>query len=304
MQQFYRFSLLLAVATLATAPTAGAQSLVSGFMSGKGNGSVVVSGTTEKYQKVFIPARKIDTVPLFRRVQINSLNLFGTYGITDKIEVVVSLPYIHSEGQADSTVIEDYRARKPGKDYTNTRSGLQDASVYLKFKTYSLEAGENIVDLLGAIGISTPASNYENKTGEEYIIAIGNRATKLTALGIAQVKTPSGVFFTGQAGYSLRSGLVPNAFVAETKLGYAGRKLYADAYVAFQESSRSGTDIVQGGFTDFYFPATRVNYTRLGMSLYRPVAKGLGIVAGASVYVAGRNLGQSKAFSGGLSYNF
>ncbi|GAA3995224.1 hypothetical protein GCM10022408_02040 [Hymenobacter fastidiosus] len=272
-------------------------------MSGKGHGSLVVSGTTEKYQQVFIPSRKVDSVPLFKRVQINSLNVYGSYGITDKIDVVVSLPYIQSTGEAEATVLDDYRVRNPEKDYTNTRSGLQDVTGYLKFKAYSREVGDNILDLLGAVGVSTPASGYESKQGEEYIIAIGNRATRFNTLGIAQLKMPSGVFFTGQAGYSLRSGRVPNAFVAETKVGYAGRKLYADAYVAFQQSSSKGTDIVQEGF-DFFFPATQVNYTRIGGSLYRPIAKGLGLVAGASLYVAGRNLGKSRAFSGGVSYNF
>ena len=60
---------------------------------------------------------------------------------------------------------------------------------------------------------------------------------------------------------------------------------------------------MQEGF-DFFFPATRVNYTRIGFSAYRPIAKGIGLVAGASQYVAGRNLGRSRAFSGGVSYNF
>jgi len=301
MQQAYRFPLLFALAALAAKPTQ-AQSLLSGFMAGKGHGSVVVSGTTEKYQQVFIPAQQVASVPLFKRVQINSLSLYANYGITDKIDFVMSLPYIHSEGEAEEAVLEAYRRTEPGKNYTNTRSGLQDVSGFLKFKSYTREIGNNVLDLLGAVGVSTPASNYQTKQGQEYIIAIGNRATKVTTLGIAQFKMPSGVFFTGQAGYSLRSGRVPNAFVAETKIGYAGRKIYADAYVAFQESHK-GTDIVQNGF-DFFFPATQVNYTRVGGSLYRPIAKGVGLVAAASLYVAGRNLGKSKAFSGGISYNF
>jgi hypothetical protein len=301
MQHSYRISLILGLAVLAAAPTR-AQSLLSGFMAGKGTGSVVVSGTTEKYQTVFVPAQRVASVPLFKRVQINSLNVYGTYGLTDKIDVVVSLPYIHSRGEAEQPVLDGLQQSTGGRNYTNTRSGLQDVSGYLKFKARSYEVGNNILDLLGAVGVSTPASNYQTKQGQEYIIAIGNKATKLTTMGIAQFKMPTGLFFTGQAGYSLRSGRVPNAFLAETKVGYAGRKIYADAYAAFQVS-HGGTDIVQEGF-DFFFPATRVNYTRLGASAYRPIAKGFGLVAGASLYVAGRNLGKSRAFSGGVSYNF
>ncbi|SHJ59990.1 hypothetical protein SAMN02745146_3486 [Hymenobacter daecheongensis DSM 21074] len=302
MQHAYRFPFFFALATLAAAPTQ-AQSLLSGFMAGKGNGSVVLSGTAEKYQSVFIPDRKVSSVPLFRRAQISSLSVYVNYGISDKIDLVVTVPYIHSEGSADELVLADLRQNNAGKDFTNARGGLQDVSGYLKFKPYSREVGNNILDLLGAVGVSTPASNYQTGQGAEYIIAIGNRATKVTTMGIAQLKTPSGVFFTNQAGYSLRSGRVPNAFVAESKIGYAGRKLYADGYVAFQQSSKKGTDIVQEGF-DFFFPATRVNYTRIGLNLYRPIAQGFGVVAGASAYVAGRNLGKSTAISGGASYNF
>jgi hypothetical protein len=150
--------------------------------------------------------------------------------------------------------------------------------------------------------VSTPLSDYQTNTGLDYIIAIGNRATKYTALGVAHLKTVSGVFVTGQAGYSLRNNRVPNAVVGEAKVGYAGPKTYLETYASVQHST-SGTDIVQEGF-DGFFPATRVNFVRLGASVFRPIAKGLGVSLGASTYVAGRNVGQSTGFSAGATYNF
>jgi hypothetical protein len=152
------------------------------------------------------------------------------------------------------------------------------------------------------VSVSTPVSNYETNTGLGYIIAIGNRATKTTALGVAHLKTASGVFATGQVGYSLRTGDVPNALVGEAKLGYAGPKNYFEAYASFQESN-GGTDITENG--DFgTFTATRVNYVRLGASAYRPMTNGFGLTLGLSTYVAGRNIGKSTGGSAGITYNF
>ncbi|MBF9239393.1 hypothetical protein I2I05_18515 [Hymenobacter sp. BT683] len=285
-----------------TAPTAQAQSLVSGFMAGKGHGSVVVSGTTERYETVYLAPEKIDGVPIFQEVRVNSLNFYGTYGLSDKIDAVISLPYIQSKGRAAGTVISDLDALYSTAGYTNVRQGLQDITGLLKFKTYSREIGSSILDLLGVVSFSTPVSDYQTNTGYGYIIAIGNRATKYSASGIAHLKTSSGVFATGQVGYSLRTGQVPHALVGEAKIGYAGPKTYLEGFASFQESN-GGTDISQEGFGGF-FPSTRVNFIRLGGSVYRPLAQGFGVVLGASTYVSGRNIGKSTGYSAGLSYNY
>ena len=55
------------------------------------------SGTSN----VYLAPEKVSGVPIFQEVRVNSLNLYGTYGLTDKIDAIVSLPYIQSEGKAD-----------------------------------------------------------------------------------------------------------------------------------------------------------------------------------------------------------
>jgi hypothetical protein len=296
-------SLLFSIFLLTGAATsARGQNLVSGFMAGRGHGSVVVSGTTERYENVYLAPEKVQGVPVFEEVRVNSLNLYGTYGITDKIDAIVSLPYIQSKGQANGSVISDLNTLYPMQGYANVRQGLQDVTSILKFKSYSREIGSSIIDLLGTVSVSTPVSNYQTNTGLGYIIAIGNRATKYTATGVAHLKTSSGVFATAQVGYSLRTGQVPNALIGEAKLGYAGPKTYVEGSASFQESN-GGTDITELGFNGF-FPATRVNYVRLGASAYRPITNGFGLTLGASTYVAGRNIGKSTAFSAGITYNF
>ena len=279
-----------------------AQSLVSGFMAGKGHGSVVVSGTTERYESVYLAPDKIDGVPIFQEVRVNSLNLYATYGLSDKIDAIVSLPYIQSKGKAPGTVINDLNALYSTQGYANIRQGLQDITALLKFKSYSVELGSSVLDLLGVVSVSTPLSDYQTNTGYGYIIAIGNRATKYSAAGVAHLKTSTGIFATAQVGYSLRTGLVPNALIGEAKLGYAGPKTYFEGSASFQESN-GGTDISEVGFSGF-FPSTRVNFIRIGASAYRPIANGFGLTLGASTYVAGRNIGKATVFSAGVTYNF
>ncbi|SHK96731.1 hypothetical protein [Hymenobacter psychrotolerans] len=296
MQHTYRFLLTFLLTSLGGAHAGLAQSLVSGFLPGKGHGSFVISGTEERYQTVYLAPGKINRVPIFDRVQVSSLNLYGSYGLTDKLEAVISLPYIQSRGFADEKVLRD-------QNYVNKRAGLQDITLLLKAKLFSKEVGTSVVDVLGVVSGSIPFSDYKSDTGLGYIIAIGNGSRKISGQGVVHLKTISGVFFTGQAGYSLRDNSAPNAFVAETKIGYAGPKLYIDALASFQKSDKSGTDILQPGFTGF-FPATRVDYVRLGISAFRPLAKGFGLTVGATTYVAGRNLGKSTGLSGGVAYNF
>ena len=299
-----QFSTLLLGALLVAGftPALHAQSIVSGFMAGKGHGSVVVSATAEQYTSAYLAPDKVSGVPVFQEVHVNSLNLYGTYGLTDKIDAIVSLPYIQSKGQAFGATIADLNTLYPAQGFANTRQGFQDLTGVLKFKSYTREIGSSILDLLGVVSVSTPVSNYQTNTGLGYIIAIGNRATKTTALGVAHLKTASGVFATGQVGYSLRTGDVPNALVGEAKLGYAGPKNYFEGYASFQESN-GGTDITEQGF-DGTFTATRVNYVRIGASGYRPITNGFGLTLGVSTYVAGRNIGKSTGGSAGITYNF
>ena len=289
-------SKLIIAAALSFSMTAQAQSPVSGFMAGAGKGSVVVNYSTESYDDVYLVPTKITGVPVFKSVTNTAVNFYGTYGFTDKINAVVSLPYIKSKGNADQAVLADL-------GFQNERSGLQDVSVFLKFKPYSEKMGNATLDLLGTVGLTTPLGNYKADEGLQSIIAIGNHSTKVTTLGIAQLKFDNGYFATAQAGYSVRNNRVPNAFVSELKVGYASSIVYFDAWAAFQQSAKSGTDILQAGF-DGFFPATRVNYTRMGVNVYVPVGAGFGVVGGVNAYLDGRNLGKSTGFSVGLVSNF
>ncbi len=284
---------LCAAALLFTSSTLVAQSPVSGFFQGKGNGSIVVSYHSESYDEVYLVPEKIVGVPVFGEVNLQSVSLYGVYGISDRFDVSVNLPFITANGQATDATLN-------ALGFENQRSGLQDLSLHAKYLIAEVDLGECDLQFLGALGVQTPVGSYEVEEGLQSILAIGNRATRLNGFAGAHFKTASGFFATAQGGYSLRSGDVPNAVLSELKLGYAASKFYLDAWLATQLST-SGVDILGEGFQGI-FPETRVSYTRVGGSVYVPIAGGLGVSGGVSSYVGGRNIGNATGFYGAVVY--
>ncbi len=284
---------VFAFATVSVAATA--QSPVNGFMQGKGKGNVVVSYGMEKYDEVYLVPKLVKGVPVFNDVKVNSASLYATYGITDKLDIVVSLPFITATGNASEAVLKNL-------NYENERSGIQDVSAFLKFNPFDINIGSSNLKLIGALGVKTPVGNYEVNEGLQSIIAIGNRSTTVSTVAIAMFKTKYGIFASGQFGTNFASEDVPDSYMSEFKLGYAASKIYADVFVANQTST-SGVDILGNGFQGF-FPATKVNFTRVGINLYAPLYKAIGLTGGANSYIAGRNIGKATGFYGGVVYKF
>ena len=276
--------------------TMAAQSPISGFMKAKGEGSITVTQSREDYNDVFLVPNKVNSVPVFNEVTTKSVSLYAEYGFSDRLNFVVSLPYIQTTGEATPATLAN-------NGFENERSGFQDVSIYGKYKIKSYEIMSGNLDIIGALGVETPLGNYNVDEGLQSIIAIGNRSTDITGLAIANYKHNSGFFAIGQLGYSLRSNEVPNAVISELKLGYAASVIYGDIYIANQLSGSDGVDILGEGFTGF-FPATQVNYTRIGANMFVPIVKGFGLTAGINTYIEGRNLGDSTGAYSGISYSF
>lgn len=264
-------------------------------MNGEGNGTVAVSYTAESYDNVLLTPVDAAGVPVFNEVNVNSVSLFGTYGLSDQLDVVFVLPYISTTGQASQGILDEL-------GFENERSGLQDLSVFVRYNPLTVAVGESDLHFMVGGGITTPLGGYAVDEGLQSILAIGNRATTFNGLAIAQWRAPSGLFLTTQAGYSLRSGEVPNAVVGEIKAGYAASKFYVDVWYGGQVST-GGVNILGEGFMGF-FPATDVSFSRAGVNLFAPLTDGFGVSVGASRFLDGRNVGQATGFSGAVTYSF
>jgi hypothetical protein len=71
--------------------TAHSQSQSTDLCKGKGKGNISLY-SSEKYDKVLLVPQETDGVPVFNEVQINSKNLFVTYGVSDQLDLVLSVP--------------------------------------------------------------------------------------------------------------------------------------------------------------------------------------------------------------------
>lgn len=263
--------------------TLKAQSLVDGFMQGKGHGNVVLSYTYTDYQRFWLGDQLMDAVPVHDEISQNIVSLYANYGICDKLDVLLNVPYIAAKGHG-----------APDPFTGNTKeSGLQDLSLFVKGKVW--RAGG--LSLLASLGFSTPLSNYEDNS----ILSIGNQGTTLNGIVLAQYQWSNGLFINGQGGYSIRYHDVPNATLWGAKVGYAGKGFYADAFLSAQVSASDSPDIMPPAVP---FNETRVNYTTLGASFYYQALDHAGVSLGFGNYISGRNVGKATYGSLGVVYKF
>ena len=278
-------SIAILFSSLLLINSTNAQSLADGFMKGKGHGSLVLSYSWEQYDEFYFGTERRDAPPPFGgEITTQSVSLYGIYGLTDNLDIIVNLPFIGAQGANEEP-------EAPDQDV----SGLQDVAVFLKWRPLYLETEGGNLSFLGAVGFATPLSDYADNA----VLSIGNQSTRVDARLMTQYFMNSGFFIDLQAGYSLRSNDVPNAAILAGKVGYAGQHFYVDLWSETQISGSDAPDI--GGVP---FNETRVNYTQVGISGYVPITSGLGVSAGVGQFVSGRNVGLATRISGGVVYSF
>ncbi|WKN40999.1 transporter [Tunicatimonas pelagia] len=278
-------SSIIFISNLLLIHSAKSQSLTDGFMKGKGHGSVVVSYSWERYDEFYFGTEQMDAPGDFGgQITTQSVSLYGIYGLTDNLDIIVNLPFIAAQG-------DNGEPEAPNQDV----SGLQDAALFLKWRPLYIETESGNLSFLGAVGLATPLSDYADNA----VLSIGNQSTRADVRLMTQYFTNSGFFVDLQAGYSARSNDVPNATLLAGKIGYAGKSFYVDLWSESQISDSNAPDI--GGVP---FNETRVNYTQIGISGYVPITSALGVSAGLGQFVGGRNVGLATRVSGGVVYSF
>ncbi len=275
-------SISLIMLFLSPLQQAAAQQL-SGFPQGKNKLAVAVSTTREKYDEFYFgDVKKPLSATNLDKIVTQSYNFYTAYGLTNKTDLILNIPYITTKGNqiTDKKEVSE-------KDFQNATLGIQS-------QFYQKENSNGAFSLTGGLSLSTPLSNYLTNV----IYAIGNHSTQITPALLVQYKLAKGLFFNGQGGYSVRTNKVPDAFVSAAKIGYAGKTIYVEGLISNQTST-SGIDIGGPGFTPARFPETKVNTTNIGASIY--VA---GVTLGAGKRISGRNAGLPGYYTIGLAYTF
>ncbi len=268
-----------------------AQGLLDGFMRGKGQLVTALSYSHESYETYFVGVNKTQNGNL-GSIKTNSVNFFAAGGLTDYLDVVVSLPYIETHAT---------------QGFWSDQKDFQDISLFLKGRFFERDFSEKgRLSLIGAIGVVTPLSDYI----ADAPVSIGSQSTQLEGRFIAQYRTTLGIFVAGQLGYSKRGNVnidrelevsVPDAWDYIVRAGGSYKKLYADAWFQHQ-NSRNGTTIGPG----VPFPSNEIDFSRVGFTLYHPIPKmeNFGVSLSTGFTLSGKNIGKSDRITASLVYNF
>ena len=283
---------------LASARQTHAQGLVDGFMRGQRKASLAVIGSQATYDTYYINTTETKN-PNLGTVTTQALTVKASYGLGYDLDLIVAVPYIRTEASAG---------------YSPKQEGLQDVSAALRWEAYDYKFGKTRLHWLFAVGYSTPLQKYVN----DALVAIGRGSSNLD--GRTMLHFTAGPFFiTGQYGY-IRMGQVSLDHVVNTydpnqlnpnsgtkvnvpdvtdliiRTGIKTRPFYLDGWVQKQTPHSRGTDIGPG----VPFPTNAVGFTRAGATAYVRLFGKLGLTAGYSTTLSGRNIGKFSRIDGGL----
>ncbi len=282
------------------ATSLSAQGPFGGFFSAKGEGSVTASYTLSRYDAFYLGEEKTEGVPAHDEISQNIYSLYAKYGITDDVTLVAILPYISASGDNMPDPVNG----------ESKVSGLQDVSLWAKYRPFSAGFTGGRLDGLAAVGITVPGGYEPNG-----ILSLGNGAFATDLKIGGHLNLDSGLFATAIGGYTLRgkssSDLanftnvefdVPNSTNLLGKIGFASSSFYVEAWV-YNQNTTDARDITDADFGG-RFPETEVDFTSIGASVYVPVSTNLGLSIGYGTTIDGRNVGDASYFSGGVTLKF
>ena len=232
----------------------------------------------------------------------NSYMIMGNYGITNKLDVLFSVPYVTTNASAGTL---------------KGQSGVQDLTLTLKWLAFQTEIGKGIFSAHAILSGSIPLTNYEPNF---LPVSIGLHSETASLRGLVNYQT--GRFFVAAAGqYTQRSDItidqnsyyttqliysnrvdMPNVNNLLVSAGYRSLKFNAEAIVQ-QNTTLGGFDIRKN---DMPFPSNTMNWTTAGV-LFKysfDSVSGLELTAGGNYVLKGKNVGQATTVFGGVLYIF
>jgi hypothetical protein len=235
-------------------------------------------------------------------VSTQLIGAMGNYGISRKLNALFSVPYVKTKASAGTL---------HGLD------GVQDLSLFLKWKPFEKKLGDGKLSLIGVAGASIPLTNY---VVDFLPLSIGLQ-TKTASARVMADYLWGNLFATGSATYVLRSNVeidrpsyytteqhitdevdMPNAMNYNFRAGFRNHRWIAEAVFNYW-NTLGGFDITRNNMP---FPSNEMDASTVGVNLkyVLPSLPQLSFVAGGMYTVAGRNVGQATTVYGSLFYVF
>ena len=233
-------------------------------------------------------------------VSTQSLMYGGNYGITGKLNIMIGAPYVWAKSSAGTL---------------HQSKGLQDVSLFVKWKPISYPFGNNKIGVYLIGGFSTPLTNYQ----VDYLpLTVGLGSTNVIGRGMVDFQHRR-FSITASASYLRRSNVkidrtsyydtrlhttnevkMPDAAQYQLRTGYRGKYIIAEALLT-NWTTLGGFDITRNNMP---FPSNRMNVTTVGANVKYTLKQftHVSLLAGANYTLAGRNVGQANAFNAGAFY--
>ena len=197
------------------------------------------------------------------KVSTQMFGLMGNYGICRKLNALFSAPYVKTKASAGTL---------------HGLEGVQDLSLFLKWRPIQEKVGEGRLSFFAIGGVSFPLTNY---VADFLPLSIGLRS-KTAAARIMGDFEKNNLFITGSATYVLRDNIkidrnayyttqmhytneveMPDGANFNLRLGYRSFRLIAEAVVN-NWTTLGGFDITRNNMP---FPSNRMNATTVGVNV-------------------------------------
>jgi len=227
-------------------------------------------------------------------------SVMGNYGITNKLNVLFGLPYVKTKASAGQL---------------NGQEGVQDLSLWVKWKAFSKKIASGRLSLIAIGGYSFPISDY---TADFLPMSIGLESKNLSLRGMADYQRGSW-FGTVSGTYVVRSNItldrnsyyttemhytnevdMPDVASFNIRAGYRDKGLIAEA-IFDHWNTLGGFDITRNNMP---FPSNEMDMSRIGFNFKydMPFHPQLSITGNVMTTISGRNVGQATGYNAGIFY--
>jgi hypothetical protein len=232
------------------------------------------------------------------KVSTQMFGVMGNYGLNRKINLLFGVPYVRTKASAGTL---------------HGMEGIQDLSLFVKWKAYQKKFGDGRLTVFGIGGVSFPLSNYP---ADFLPLSIGMRSKTASVRAMVDYEM-RGLFFTGSATYTLKDNIeidrssyyttemhytseveMPNVLNYNVRLGFRNHRWIAEATGNVMRTL-GGFDITRNNMP---FPSNKMRATTVGVNIKYVIPKlpQLSIVAGGNTTVSGRNMGKATGYYGSL----
>ena len=239
-----RYYLLLLLLIAGILPAA-AQTDIDGIMMAKNKLCVGPMYGYSSWKKYWEGNLKRENLNL-GTVSMQMLGIMGTYGVSDKLNILFSVPYIKTKASAGTL---------------HGQKGFQDGSLWVKYVPLEKTIGKGDLSVYGIAGVSVPLSNY---VADFLPLSIGLRSKTLSlrAMGDYQLGR---LFVTASGTYVFRGNIkIDRDAYYTTEMHYTNEVYMPDALsFNFRTGYRYGNLVAEAIFDKWWtlggFDITRNN---------------------------------------------